>query len=989
MPINILNNFKKKRGRVNDMQVKSQTNSRKAKAPDQGQCSNDINIPEVYSDDMLFMPSKNGKIYKNYGLLNIFHNDLSSIPLSLYNPTNYLRRREMGFNSISKIQPLSLRYLLKSFVSTDNDIYKCNDEEQSAIIPPFACRYNNGRDYKKLLAIADEIGNVRIINTEKEGEIELKTQWLAHENAIFDIAWSLDDKKLITAGGDQTALLWDIETNKCISGFQGHVSSIKSIVFHNTNPFICASGAREGSIMIWDLRCTGTVDENGDYIHKPANIIRNAHVPVTNNSLRKKKEKTNQHIGVAAVHFLHKPGYLASAGTADGLIKFWDIRSNGSYLHRSNPVPVEVSIHSNHSKRPHGFSSLSLDSTGRYLFSACTDNSIYMYNTLNLGKPVYRFTSPTYKCSTFYIKTSISPDDRFIASGSSDNNVYIWDITAPHRSPVKLKGHENEVTAVSWCPIDIKQMVTCSDDTSIRIWNMNEKLENKCKNDLFLKTTWGHAVEEIPIETRDETPNVQVNKENLSNITNTSLDSNSSPSNSFFNFPNTVSYSYDSNDSPCSSSPLSRFKYQSNAILLEDEASTSSIPSTNQNSLNRSVSASSILFSSSSSATTPTHSNHFSRSFSMNSLTPVNPFYISKTPTKDFTTPSQLINDSPLSSAITDYFSTLSTRSPMPTIPPPRISNSSCKRKQGDISLLFLRKNESSVSFIKPNDKLSSITSSTSSSSVTESESGPFSASFSASFSSSPLSKKVVLSHHRSKSTSAATSIISAAQIATSPSPSSSTSPSISKFASKSSSTSQSVLNSSVMSTPTKTSIVSPASPKISRLRLTSPFKRSSVYNQSTLQQSFTSASNLSSSSSSNLNTLKCKNKISTSDSLIVTSSTPSSECSSATASPSSSVTNLDLSLNTITKLELASSSTSTVNSIASSAITAVLGSQDLSIVSPPSSPCTSTPSSPIRTRRKRTLMDYFSPNTNHAKKKKQKAKAIDSSDEEDTDTDI
>jgi len=47
MPINILNNFKKKRGRVNDMQVKSQTNSRKAKAPDQGQCSNDINIPEV------------------------------------------------------------------------------------------------------------------------------------------------------------------------------------------------------------------------------------------------------------------------------------------------------------------------------------------------------------------------------------------------------------------------------------------------------------------------------------------------------------------------------------------------------------------------------------------------------------------------------------------------------------------------------------------------------------------------------------------------------------------------------------------------------------------------------------------------------------------------------------------------------------------------------------------------------------------------------
>jgi len=44
-------------------------------------------------------------------------------------------------------------------------------------------------------------------------------------------------------------------------------------------------------------------------------------------------------------------------------------------------------------------------------------------------------------------------------------------------------------------------LVTCSDDTSIRIWNMNQELEEKCKNDLFLKATWGHAVEDIPIET--------------------------------------------------------------------------------------------------------------------------------------------------------------------------------------------------------------------------------------------------------------------------------------------------------------------------------------------------------------------------------------------------------------------------------------------------------------------------------------------------------
>ncbi|ORX64749.1 WD40 repeat-like protein [Anaeromyces robustus] len=1011
MPINILNNFKKKRGRINDMQVKSSTNSRKAKAPDQGQY-NYNNIHDLYSDDnniitnnMLFMSSRPEKVYKNYGLMNITSNDLSSIPLSLYNPVNYLRRRELGYNHLSKLQPLSLRFLLNSFVSTENDIYKCNDEEQLAIIPPFACRYNNGKNHRKLLAIADEIGNVRIINTEKEGEIELKTQWLAHENAIFDIAWSLDDKKLMTAGGDQTALLWDIETNKCISGFQGHVSSIKSIVFHNQNPFICASGAREGNIMIWDLRCTGTVNENGDYIHKPANIIRNAHVPLSNNNLRKKKDKTNQHIGVAAVHFLHKPGYLASAGTADGLIKFWDIRSNGSYLHRNNPVPVEVSIHSTHSKRPHGFSSLSLDSTGRYLFSACTDNSIYMYNTLNLGKPVYRFTSPTYKCSTFYIKTSISPDNRFIASGSSDNHVYIWDITAPHRAPVKLKGHENEVTAVSWCPIDIKQMVTCSDDTSIRIWNMNKELEEKCMNDLYLKTTWGHVVEDVTVETSEDTPNIQVNKENISSNNNSLLDSTSSPTTSFFNFPNTISYSYDSNDSPCSSSPLSRFKYHNNAILLDDEASTSSTPtplSTSSSSSSTIINSSSSFInrpifsfasSSSSSSSTSTsnsnlindtnlnintnsNSNSNSNNLVRSISTVSNPFYFPQTPTKDATTPSKLVNDSPLSSSITDYFSTLSTRSPMPTIPPPKISNSSSKQKQTELPLTFLypKNNSSSISFIMPNEKSSSSSSSKlqssssslsstlqsfSSSSSSSSSSSLASASTLSSFSSSPLSKKVFppetpLTRSKSIPLGSTSSIP----------PSTASSSTSSSFP--------------------------PSSPKITRVRHTSSYKKSSgYYNQSTLQKSFSSLSNPNSNANININTNSNSNangnySLSLSSSLSSSSSTLISPSTSTSHSASSSTSSSPLNLNSIPKSSSIQTSTST--SASTSKSVSGFASPIINIVSPPSSPCTSAPTSPVP-KRKRTLMDYFSPNTNtndnNKKKKKKKAKAVETDDEE------
>jgi len=54
-------------------------------------------------------------------------------------------------------------------------------------------------------------------------------------NAIFDISWAMDDTKLITAAGDQTAKFWDVETKQLTSILMGHECSIKSLSVHHTN----------------------------------------------------------------------------------------------------------------------------------------------------------------------------------------------------------------------------------------------------------------------------------------------------------------------------------------------------------------------------------------------------------------------------------------------------------------------------------------------------------------------------------------------------------------------------------------------------------------------------------------------------------------------------------------------------------------------------------------------------------------------------------
>ncbi|MFS8017426.1 putative transcription factor WD40-like family [Helianthus anomalus] len=49
-----------------------------------------------------------------------------------------------------------------------------------------------------------------------------------------------------------------------------------------------------------------------------------------------------------------------------------------------------------------------------------------------------------------YSQSKLSPDAGHILSGSSDGSAYVWQVNKPHADPIKLEGHEGEVTAVDW-----------------------------------------------------------------------------------------------------------------------------------------------------------------------------------------------------------------------------------------------------------------------------------------------------------------------------------------------------------------------------------------------------------------------------------------------------------------------------------------------------------------------------------------------------------
>ncbi|KAJ3029966.1 UNVERIFIED_CONTAM: hypothetical protein HDU68_010543 [Siphonaria sp. JEL0065] len=336
----------------------------------------------------------------------------------------------------------------------------------------YACGYNYVSNEGRYLAVGSESGVVSVLDTAANVEPEnfVADYWQSHNNNIFDICWTPDDRYIVTASGDQTSKLFDVEQRKCVSVLGRHRSSVKTVTFNPREPNMFATATRDGTIALWDVRCTGVLIGD-EYTQRSVHEIPDAHsLSMVISKKKKKILNTTSCQSVVSVKYLrHDSNMLASAGASDGLVKFWDIRSKGH-------EPVEISTPPSTTGRTYGFVSMIVDPSGTKLYAASKDNTIHEYSTLSLGSPIRSFTSPKLCIDNFFIKTTISPDGKVLACGSNaDKSVYMFDLSkgGDDRAPVLLKGHEQGVSAVDWCKTDFEQLASCSDDYVVRVWNVH------------------------------------------------------------------------------------------------------------------------------------------------------------------------------------------------------------------------------------------------------------------------------------------------------------------------------------------------------------------------------------------------------------------------------------------------------------------------------------------------------------------------------------
>ncbi|XP_035277309.1 autophagy-related protein 16-1-like isoform X2 [Anguilla anguilla] len=268
----------------------------------------------------------------------------------------------------------------------------------------------------------------------------------AHDGEVNAVCFSPGSRVLATGGMDRRVKLWEVVSGHCQmkGSLLGSNAGITSIEFDSAGSYLLAASNDFASRM-W------TVD---DY--------------------RLRHTLTGHSGKVLAARFLLDNARIVS-GSYDRTLKLWDLRSKvcmktvfaGSSC--NDIVCTEQCVMSGHFDKKVRFWDIRAESIVRELellgrvtsldlshdrtqLLTCSRDDLLKIIDLRSNAVRQTFSAQGFKCGADWTRVTFSPDGSYVAAGSADGTLFVWNVLTGKLDRTLDKQHSSAINAVAWSP---------------------------------------------------------------------------------------------------------------------------------------------------------------------------------------------------------------------------------------------------------------------------------------------------------------------------------------------------------------------------------------------------------------------------------------------------------------------------------------------------------------------------------------------------------
>eukprot|EP01112_Ceratiomyxa_fruticulosa_P022729 TRINITY_DN8424_c0_g1_i2.p1 TRINITY_DN8424_c0_g1~~TRINITY_DN8424_c0_g1_i2.p1 ORF type:complete len:566 (-),score=101.35 TRINITY_DN8424_c0_g1_i2:70-1767(-) len=256
----------------------------------------------------------------------------------------------------------------------------------------------------------------------------LKSTLMGSMQGVMSVRFSPNEEYILGASNDNAARLWNVEQGRIKHTLTGHIGKVWAAVFTTDNTKV-VTGSHDRTLKIWDLTkgyCTRTL-----FCHSSCTDV-----------------------GVSP------DGAILLSGHIDHHIRVWDSRTGDmgnelTTLHDGQITSVSVSPNGNF------FATSSRDHLTRVV-------DIRTFETL------MTFKDDNYRNGLNHTRSSWSPDSHYVAAGSTNGSIFIWNTSNGKTERVINKNaHTSAVSCCVWSNDGTQFVSTGDKDKLVIIWDPN------------------------------------------------------------------------------------------------------------------------------------------------------------------------------------------------------------------------------------------------------------------------------------------------------------------------------------------------------------------------------------------------------------------------------------------------------------------------------------------------------------------------------------